>query len=111
MASPTYAVAPSPSSPSGKPSSPASSCGGSPGAGLGWLLGGAERECRASANAEAEPFAVQKHFSGPSASPYTSHTAATASQIPVEGSLDWQPFSGHFFQRLRPAFLNSTGLM
>ncbi|NBJ67749.1 hypothetical protein, partial [Adlercreutzia caecimuris] len=24
--------------------------------------------------------------------------------------LDWQPFSGHFFQRLRPAFLNSTGL-
>lgn len=25
--------------------------------------------------------------------------------------LDWQPFSGHFFQRLRPAFLNSTGLM
>lgn len=25
--------------------------------------------------------------------------------------LDWQPFSGHFLQRLRPAFLNSTGLM
>ena len=25
--------------------------------------------------------------------------------------VDWQPFSGHFFQRLRPAFLNSTGLM
>jgi hypothetical protein len=25
--------------------------------------------------------------------------------------MDWQPFSGHFFQRLRPAFLNSTGLM
>lgn len=27
------------------------------------------------------------------------------------GGMDWQPFSGHFFQRLRPAFLNSTGLM
>ena len=25
--------------------------------------------------------------------------------------MDWQPFLGHFFQRLRPAFLNSTGLM
>ena len=25
--------------------------------------------------------------------------------------LDWQPFLVHFFQRLRPAFLNSTGLM
>ena len=25
--------------------------------------------------------------------------------------VDWQPFSGHFFQRLSPAFLNSTGLM
>lgn len=30
-----------------------------------------------------------------------------ASTAPV----DWQPFSGHFLQRLRPAFLNSTGLM
>lgn len=28
-----------------------------------------------------------------------------------EFEMDWQPFSGHFFQRLRPAFLNSTGLM
>lgn len=26
-------------------------------------------------------------------------------------AVDWQPFSGHFLQRLRPAFLNSTGLM
>jgi hypothetical protein len=25
--------------------------------------------------------------------------------------VDWQPFSGHFSQRLSPAFLNSTGLM
>jgi len=25
--------------------------------------------------------------------------------------LDWQPFLGHFSQRLRPAFRNSTGLM
>ena len=25
--------------------------------------------------------------------------------------VDWQPFSGHFLQRLSPAFLNSTGLM
>ncbi|MCI9208060.1 MAG: site-specific integrase [Adlercreutzia caecimuris] len=34
---------------------------------------------------------------------------AFLSAIGIE--LDWQPFSGHFFQRLRPAFLNSTGLM
>lgn len=25
--------------------------------------------------------------------------------------VDWQLLFGHFFQRLRPAFLNSTGLM
>ena len=25
--------------------------------------------------------------------------------------MEWQPFLGHFPQRLRPAFLNSTGLM
>lgn len=25
--------------------------------------------------------------------------------------MDWQPFLGHFSQRLRPAFRNSTGLM
>ena len=29
----------------------------------------------------------------------------------IDEVVDWQPFSGHFFQRLRPAFLNSTGLM
>lgn len=28
-----------------------------------------------------------------------------------EPALDWQLLFGHFFQRLRPAFLNSTGLM
>lgn len=27
------------------------------------------------------------------------------------GAVDWQPFLGHFSQRLRPAFRNSTGLM
>ena len=30
---------------------------------------------------------------------------------PGIAQVDWQPFSGHFLQRLRPAFLNSTGLM
>lgn len=29
----------------------------------------------------------------------------------VARDLDWQPFLGHFSQRLRPAFRNSTGLM
>mgnify|MGYP007007934795 CR=1 FL=1 len=29
----------------------------------------------------------------------------------VETRMDWQLLFGHFFQRLRPAFLNSTGLM
>ena len=28
-----------------------------------------------------------------------------------KGYVDWQPFLGHFSQRLRPAFRNSTGLM
>ena len=32
--------------------------------------------------------------------------AETARQMGV----DWQPLFGQFFQRLRPAFLNSTGL-
>lgn len=39
--------------------------------------------------------------------------AADVRKLLILGALgvDWQPFSGHFFQRLRPAFLNSTGLM
>ena len=28
----------------------------------------------------------------------------------ARGGVDWQPLFGQFFQRLRPAFLNSTGL-
>ncbi|HJG36665.1 MAG TPA: IS256 family transposase [Enorma phocaeensis] len=34
-----------------------------------------------------------------------------AAKVVRDGYVDWQPFSGQFFQRLRPAFLNSTGLM
>ncbi len=39
------------------------------------------------------------------------HAIRIETQSDKTPEVDWQPFSGHFFQRLRPAFLNSTGLM
>lgn len=42
---------------------------------------------------------------------YTSENVSLMPALIDTILMDWQPFSGHFFQRLRPAFLNSTGLM
>ena len=40
-----------------------------------------------------------------------SQDGAGSLSFAYERGLDWQPFLGHFSQRLRPAFRNSTGLM
>lgn len=40
-----------------------------------------------------------------------SHASSYADATGAGANLDWQPFLGHFSQRLRPAFRNSTGLM